>query len=63
MKAIKNLQSKSAAELVNLKKEAHDGMKKFSFALAGSKTKNVREGRAHRKQIARINTLQRQNHA
>jgi len=57
MKALKELKTKSAGELENVRVAALVAHKNFRFAIAGSKTKNVREGRNLRRNVARINTL------
>ena len=58
---IKDLKSKSANELNTLREEARASIKKFHFAISGSKQKNVRQGRNLRRGIARIETLLKQN--
>ena len=46
----------SEPELRKLIAEAERKLVDFRFAIAGSKTRNVREGRALRKEIARVKT-------
>lgn len=53
----KDLQNKSAKELAGLLAEKQAGLQKFRFGIAGSNVRNVREGRALRRDIARIHTL------
>ncbi len=43
-------------ELHRMLTEKRAGLQKFRFGVSGSKTKNVREGRVLRKDIARILT-------
>jgi ribosomal protein L29 len=38
-----------------------EALRKFRFNIAGSKNKNIREGRAIRRDIARINTMNTAN--
>ncbi len=54
---IKDLRKKSEADLLKLLKEKRESLSAFRFSLAGSKTKNVKEGRTTRKDIAQITTL------
>jgi len=56
MSADKSLKNKSAEELASALAEKRTALEKFRFAIAGSKTRNVREGRAIGKEIARIIT-------
>ncbi len=53
---MKELIKKTEKELVAMLKEKRQALQNFRFALAGSKTKNVKEGSALRKDIARILT-------
>ena len=55
MKA-KDLKTKTDAELAKLIGEKREALRMFRFAAAGAKAKNVREGRALRKDIARAMT-------
>jgi len=50
------LKDKTEKDLIKNLRETEEALRAFRFALAGSKTRNVREGRAHRKNIARIKT-------
>ena len=43
--------------------ENREGLRQFRFGIAGSKTKNVKEGRTLRKEIARILTELRHRNA
>lgn len=47
---------KNENELKKLLKEKREALKNFRFNLAGSKVRNVKEGRGLRKEIARILT-------
>jgi len=53
---MKDLIKKTDNELKNLLKEKKEALRTFHFALAGSKTKNIKEGRSLKKDIARIMT-------
>jgi ribosomal protein L29 len=48
---------KNEKDLVKTLLEKEEGLKNFRFGIAGSKVRNVREGRGLRKDIARIKTL------
>ena len=48
--------NKTKEELARLISEKHEALRAFRFAMAGSKRKNVKEGKAVRKEIARILT-------
>lgn len=50
------LQKKNDKDLLKDLREKQEALRAFRFALSGSKTRNVREGRALRKDIARIKT-------
>jgi ribosomal protein L29 len=52
----KDLKTKTPADLAKLVSEKREALRVFRFGGAGAKTKNVREGRAIRKDIARILT-------
>ncbi len=47
---------KTRSELERLIADKREALRVFRFAMAGSKTKNVKEGKAARKEIARILT-------
>ena len=51
-----DLKKKSEKELSKELREKQEALRAFRFALSGSKTRNVREGRALRGDIARIKT-------
>jgi len=53
MSEYKNKTEKEIVKLLNDKREA---LKNYRFAISGSKTRNVREGRNTRKEIARLMT-------
>jgi ribosomal protein L29 len=48
--------TKSEAELKKLLSEKREALSKFKFGISGSRTKNVKEGRNTRRDIARILT-------
>ncbi|MBI4121115.1 MAG: 50S ribosomal protein L29 [Parcubacteria group bacterium] len=52
----KELQSKGVDELKKLIREKRKALRLFRFGSAGSRTKNVKEGRNLRRDIARILT-------
>jgi ribosomal protein L29 len=51
-----DVKSKTTEELRRFVTEKREALRAFRFAMAGSKKKNVKEGRALRKDIARILT-------
>ena len=53
MSEYKNKTEKEIVKLLNDKREA---LKNYRFAVSGSKTRNVRDGRNTRKEIARLMT-------
>jgi ribosomal protein L29 len=53
---MKDIQDKNEKDLVKTLHEKQEGSRAFRFAISGSKTRNVREGRGLRKDIARIKT-------
>lgn len=53
---MKDLKDKNEKDLTKLLTEKEESLRAFRFGLSGSKTRNVREGRALRKEIARILT-------
>ena len=57
MKKIKEIKNKSLKELQNMLSEKSLALRNFRFAVAGSNVRNVKEGLALRKDIARIKTL------
>ncbi len=58
MKAIKmkDIMNKTQADLTKMLGEKREILRVFRFGGAGAKTKNVKEGRAVRKDVARIMT-------
>ena len=52
----KDIKTKTPADLAKLVAEKREALRAFRFGGAGAKTKNVREGRALRKDVARILT-------
>jgi ribosomal protein L29 len=54
---IKELKKKSPKELNSLLSEKGLALRAFRFAVAGSNVRNVKEGKAIKKDIARIKTL------
>jgi ribosomal protein L29 len=53
-----DLTNKQGKELASLLEENREALRKFRFGISGSKTRNVKEGRNIRKDIARILTEQ-----
>jgi ribosomal protein L29 len=53
---MKDIQNKNEKDLLKTLNEKEEGFRAFRFAISGSKTRNVREGRGLRKDIARIQT-------
>ncbi|HRZ30449.1 MAG TPA: 50S ribosomal protein L29 [Candidatus Paceibacterota bacterium] len=51
-----DFKTKSEAELKKILIEKKDSLAKFKFGISGSRTKNVKEGRNTRRDIARILT-------
>ena len=54
---IKDIKTKTIADLNKLLMEKRESLRVFRFGTAGAKTKNVKEGRAVKKDIARIMTV------
>ena len=54
---MKEITSKSASDLSRMLTEKREALRTFRFGSSGSKTKNVKEGKATRKDIARILTV------
>ena len=48
--------SKKVEDLVKLLSEKREALRMFRFCISGSKTKNVKEGKGLRKEIAQIMT-------
>mgnify|MGYP001576064325 CR=1 FL=1 len=53
----KELKAKTPADLAKMISEKREALRVFRFGAAGAKSKNVREGRTIRKDIARILTV------
>ena len=53
---MKEFLKKTPQELVKMIREKEESLRIFRFAISGSKTRNVREGRMLRKEIAKIHT-------
>ena len=51
-----NFTEKTVPELENLLAEKREALRKFRFGIAGSKNRNVKEGKNLRKEIAQILT-------
>jgi ribosomal protein L29 len=51
------LRIKTENELKQMLKEKREALRTFRFAMSGSKIKNLKEGQALRKDIARIMTV------
>lgn len=56
MKA-KDIKNKTHSDLTKMLNEKRDALRAFRFGAAGAKTKNVKEGKLLRKDIARILTI------
>ena len=54
-----DLKGKSGIDLKKLLVEKKEALRAFRFAIAGTKTRNVKEGKNLRKEIARILTEQK----
>jgi ribosomal protein L29 len=52
----KDIVNKTASDLLKMLSDKRETLRVFRFGAAGAKSKNVREGRAVRKDIARILT-------
>ena len=53
------LKNKTEIDLVKTLNEKREALKNFRFSIAGSKTRNVKEGRSLKKEIAQIHTEMR----
>lgn len=58
----KEITNKTSSDLSKMLADKQEALRVFRFGGAGAKTKNVREGRAIRKDIARIMTILNQKH-
>ncbi|MFA5934716.1 MAG: 50S ribosomal protein L29 [Candidatus Paceibacterota bacterium] len=54
---IKDLRIKTKAELEKMLEEKAEALNKFKFSIAGSKIKNVKEGKKIKLEIAQILTI------
>ncbi len=54
---MKDFIKKTPKELITLLKEKQSALRAFRFSVAGSNARNVKEGNALKKDIARIMTL------
>ncbi len=59
---MKELIKKTEQDLTKMLREKEESLRMFRFAISGSKTRNVREGRGLRKDIARIHTARKIQH-
>jgi len=59
MAKIKELREKTESERKSLLKDKRDALRRFRFQASSGKTKNTKEAREIRRDIARINTLSR----
>ncbi len=59
MAKIKELREKTESERESFLKDKRDALRRFRFQASRGKTKNTKEAREIRKDIARILTLQR----
>lgn len=57
---MKDLIKKTEKELKGLLVEKRESLRNFRFGIAGSKIRNVKEGRGLKKEIARILTILKQ---
>ena len=55
---MKDIKNKNAKEISTMLAEKQVALRTFRFGIAGSNVRNVREGRALKRDIARIKTLQ-----
>ncbi|MEK7552354.1 MAG: 50S ribosomal protein L29 [Patescibacteria group bacterium] len=51
-----DFKTKNKTELINLFKEKKENIRNFHFGISGSKTRDVKEGKKLKKEIARILT-------
>ncbi len=54
---IKEIKSKTVSDLTKMLSEKRETLRLFRFGTSGAKTKNVKEGRELKKDIARIMTV------
>ncbi|MBI2618114.1 50S ribosomal protein L29 [Candidatus Kaiserbacteria bacterium] len=50
------IKEKTEKDLMKMLYDARESLRKFRFGISGSKTRNVKEGRDTRKEIARVLT-------
>jgi ribosomal protein L29 len=60
MAKIKELRKKAKTELNEILGEKRETLRRFRFAVSGAKTKNIKEARELRRDIARILTLMKE---
>lgn len=60
---MKEITTKNDSELTKLIAEKRESLRTFRFGVTGAKSKNVKEGRSIRKDIARMLTAIRMNKA
>lgn len=53
---MEHIKEKTEKDLVKMLYEKRESLRKFRFGISGSKTRNVKEGRDTKKEIARILT-------
>lgn len=53
---MKEIKTKTPAELIKLISEKNEALRAFRFGITGAKAKNVKEGRTLRKDIAKMLT-------
>lgn len=58
MSTMKEIQSKSDKDLATYINEKREAVRQFRFTMAGSRTRNVRQVRADKKEVARALTEQ-----
>ncbi len=56
IKKMSEYTNKTENEIVKLLNDKREALRNYRFAISGSKTRNVREGRNTRKEIARLMT-------
>jgi ribosomal protein L29 len=61
MAEMKDIRKKGEADLQKMLKEKREALRDFRFAGAGGRTRNVREGRGLRHEIAQILTAMNEN--
>jgi ribosomal protein L29 len=54
---IKEIKSKTASDLTKMLSDKRESLRLFRFGTSGAKTKNVKEGRELKRDIARIMTV------